>query len=200
MQRGEFVKGPSMVKSISWKEGSVFVIKVSEHLFSLTQMRENHLLQFFALTSEEYDFPDIDLSAERELFTIFVAENRIKDIFVRKIDNGKVKINRRPTERLMLSAVFGVGGVCGARLVELTDEFSSVGARVVQDNLTLENDLAQIYSHDLVGMVGDPAKLARRLRLYFESGVNWDESKKFVFNSIEPPPKNHSCNPPLRRI
>lgn len=37
-------------------------------------------------------------------------------------------------------------------------------------------------------MIGAPEKLRTRLLRYFETGVNWDDSKSFLFKGIPLPP------------
>jgi hypothetical protein len=189
-----------MLKRITWRVGDVYVLKVSDECYTLVQMRENHLLQFFALASKSGKFSGINLDAEQELFTIFVAENRIKELFVRKTESDEIRANTKSTNKLMLSPIFGIGGAQGAQLIELTDRFSSVDGKIIKDKLTAESDRDNIYSYELAGMIGSADKIKDRLVRYFETGINWDESKRFVFRSIEPPKRTNSCNPPLKRI
>jgi hypothetical protein len=54
-------------------------------------------------------------------------------------------------------------------------------------DLCLTEDLTDIHTHELAGMVGDPKKLQARLVRFFETGVNWDDSKSFLFPGIELP-------------
>jgi hypothetical protein len=61
-------------------------------------------------------------------------------------------------------------------------------AATFKDGLTIEDDLDVIYTHEYVGMVGDPEKLRTRLVRWFDAGVNWDDSKAFIFKGIQPPP------------
>jgi len=177
-----------MLKKIVWNEDSVFSLQLREDLFTLVQMRRNHLMQFFVVRNSTNEWAGTDLNAEYSLFYIFVAENRLKSLFVEKIETSLVTPSREPIPTLMLSAVIGNAGVHGAQLIELTPDYSSYGGRVVKDGLTVEHDLDLIYRHELCGMYGDPEKIRNRLLRYFDTGVNWDESKAFLFKGIQPPP------------
>ena len=61
-------------------------------------------------------------------------------------------------------------------------------ARIIKAGVTIDDDLDLIYAFELAGMLGDPEKLRRRLVRFFDSGVNWDEAKPFLFKDIAPPP------------
>lgn len=175
-----------MLKQLKWTENAVFSIRLRENLFSLAQMRKNHIMQFFDIQCTTSKWGG-DLNCVRSLFFLFVAENRIKSLFVEKLDRSVVIPSQEPIPRLMLSPVIGSDGSCGANLVELTEDFSAYGARIVKENLsqTLDRDL--IYRYELTGMVGDSEKLKNRLILFFDNSLNWDESKSFVFRGIDPP-------------
>lgn len=87
----------------------------------------------------------------------------------------------------MLSAIFGIPGNTGAKLIELTDAYSNIGAKVINGNLSPDSDLKLIHRYELCGMVGDPEKIIARIKVYREPGVNWDPSKEFLFPSIQRP-------------
>jgi hypothetical protein len=177
-----------MLKKMNWLEDSVLSIRLRDNLFTLAQMRRNHVMQFFALSRASNEWTGLDLNGESSMFFAFVAESKLKALFVENLDPGQVIPSCEPIPRLMLSAAFGNAGVHGANLIELTQDFSSVGARVVKERLTIENDLDLLYRHQVVGMIGDPEKLRKRLIRYFDTGVDWDDSKTFLFKGIQPPP------------
>lgn len=175
-----------MLKKITWRVGDVYAVKVREGLYLLAQMKENHLMEFFDVRRADPVWSGVDLNVEPMLFCVFVAEKRLLPMLVERLGEESVRPNRRATPTRMLNALFGPGP-SGAELVELTPEFSSVGARVVQGPLRVDTDLATIHAHELTGMVGDPAKLAARLARYVDTGINWDDSKRFLFPGIEAP-------------
>lgn len=151
-------------------------------------MRKNHLMEFYGVFHEADEWTDIDLNNEDILFCLFVAENRLKPLYSSIVERHSVKPNSRPIIKRMLSANLGKGLYGGAKLIELTEIYSQLPENVIKADLSIKDDLEIIYSHELCGMYGDPEKIRKRILTYIESGVNWDESKCFLFKDIQPPP------------
>ena len=183
-----------MLKRVQWKNNFVLNVRLRDDLFTLAQMRSNHLLEFFDIRSSG-EWGAVDLSSIRVLFTIYVAESRLRSLFSDWLPPSKIKPNDRPVERRMLSFIVKPDNSYGANLVELPDDLSSVSAKVIKADLSPTSDLTVIHNYELTGMVGDPEKLRTRLIRYFDSGVNWDGSKSFLFPSIalpEPRPADNA--------
>ena len=176
-----------MLKSLKWQEGLVLSIKVEEGLFVVAQMRNNHLLEVFNTFKSNDDWRGIDLNKVDGLFTVFVSIKNIKKIFSGVVSTDAVVPNGRPVEKRMLSAIFGTPGNTGAKLIELTDTYSNIDAKVINENLSPDSDLDLIHRYELCGMVGDPEKIIARIKVYRETGVNCDPSKEFLFPSIQRP-------------
>lgn len=180
-----------MLKKVTWTENAVFSMQLRDDLFTLVQMRKNHLMQFFAISKTSNDWAGTDLNKVQSLGTRYVAEKNIKSLLVEQLEPMVVIPDCRPIERRMLRAVIGNHGDHGADLIELTDSYDSLDAKVIQRGLTVENDLDLIYSYEMSGMLGDTEKLKARLLRYFDTGVNWDASKEFIFKGIAPPPPHY---------
>lgn len=176
-----------MLKSLKWQEGLVLSIKVEEGLFVVAQMRKNHLLEVFNIFRSTDDWSGIDLNKVDVLFAVFVSIKNIKNIFSGLVSTDAVVPNGRPVEKRMLSAIFGTPGNTGAKLIELTDTYCNIGAKVINENLSPDSDLNLIHRYELCGMVGDPEKIIARIKIYRETGVNWDPSKEFLFPNIQRP-------------
>ncbi|MFQ6573762.1 hypothetical protein [Pseudomonas sp. UM16] len=176
-----------MLRALKWQEGLVLSIKVEDGVFAIAQMRNNYLLEVFDVFREEDNWEGVDLNRLDVLFTIFVSVKNIKGIFSRLTTGAEIIPNQRPVEKRMLSAIFGAPGNTGARLIELSDDYSSIGAETLKDSLSPKDDLDLIYRYELCGMVGDPEKILSRLKKYRETGVNWDPSKEFLFPGIQLP-------------
>ncbi|MNJ36630.1 hypothetical protein D3C77_314250 [compost metagenome] len=176
-----------MLKTVKWQKDLVVSIKVEGGLFVLAQMRDNHLLEIFDLFSEDDDWEGLDLNGQDVLFTIFVSLKNIKGIFSRVVSETEVVPNRRPVETRMLSAIFGSPGSTGARLIELSENYSNIGAEVIKESLSPTHDLELIHRYELCGMVGDPEKIVARIKRYKDTGVNWDSAKEFLFPGIQLP-------------
>lgn len=176
-----------MLKKIQWEEGLVLSVKVRDDLFTLAQMRVNHLVEFFDVFRCDENWGGVDLNNEKIVFCIFVSTKNVRSIFSGIAPDFLVSANTRPVKRRMLSAILGAPGNTGANLIELSDKYSNIGGQIVKSSLTVENDLQLIYEYDLSGMEGDPDKILERLRIYYDTGVNWDKSKNFLFPNIQPP-------------
>ncbi|MED5609457.1 hypothetical protein VV867_17295 [Pseudomonas sp. JH-2] len=176
------------MKSVKWVEDQILSIKIDEGIYSLAQMRKNSLMEFFDVRRDSDTWKNIDLNKENIIFCLFVTEKKIKPIFSSIVDASKVSPNKRPIKKKMLSAIFGQGPKGGAKLIELTDNYSSYQAKIIKDNLSITTDISEIYDNELCGMVGDPEKIRKRLIIYFNTGVNWDESKGFIFSGVPLPP------------
>lgn len=176
-----------MLKSLKWQEGLVLSVKVEEGLYTIAQMRSDYLLEIFDIFRFDDDWRGADLNGANVLFTIVVSIKNIKKIFSSIVSDGFAVPNNRPVERCMLSAIFGTPGNTGAKLIELSEDYSNIGARVIKDTLSPDRDLALIHRYELCGMVGDPEKIILRIKNYRETGVNWDPSKEFLFPGIQRP-------------
>ncbi|WP_152645538.1 hypothetical protein [Pseudomonas sp. 10-1B] len=176
-----------MLKSLKWQEGLVLSVKIEEGLYTIAQMRSNYLLEVFDLFRIDDDWRGVDLNSVDVLFTIVVSIKNIKRIFSSIVSDEFTVPNNRPAEKCMLSAIFGTPGNTGAKLIELSEDYSNIGARVIKDTLSPDRDLALIHRYELCGMVGDPEKIILRIKNYRETGVNWDPSKEFLFPGIQRP-------------
>jgi hypothetical protein len=185
-----------MLKTIKWSEDRVLSLKLSENKYGLAQMRKNHLMEFYGVFHETDEWAGIDLNKEKILFCLFVAENRLKSLYSSIIEKDIVQPNSRPIIKRMLSANLGQGLYGGAKLIELTDTYSQLPENIIKPDLSTKNDLEIIYSHELCGVYGDPEKIRKRILAFIETGVNWDESKCFLFKDIQPPP--HECSVNVR--
>lgn len=176
-----------MLKSVKWVEDQVLCVQVADGIYSLAQMRKNSLMEFFDIFQENQDWSGVDLNNKDVLFCLFVVEKRLKPIFLSVVSPEQVVPNSRSIKKMMLSAAFDRGTQGGARLIELTDNYESYGAKVVKDVLSVPDDIDEIYGNELCGMYGNPEKIKKRLNDYFKTGVNWDESKGFLFSDINAP-------------
>ena len=175
------------MKSLKWQENLVLSIQVEEDLYAISQMRKNHLLEVFDVFSSNGDWTGVDLNKVDVLFTIFVSIKNIKSIFSSLVSSESVTPNEWPVEKRMLSAIFGAPGSTGAKLIDLSDEYSNIGAQVIKESLSPQDDLSLIHRYELCGMVGDPEKIIARIKNYRETGINWDPSKEFLFPGIQRP-------------
>lgn len=180
-----------MLKKTSCKEHDVISIKVKDGAFTIAQMRNNGIMQFFDIVRTDNEWEGLDLNDVPSLFFIFVADKALSPIFVEKLPSNMVARSAAPVPRKMLSAVIGNAGDYGANLIELTDSFSSYGAKVIKQDLKPEMDKDLIYRHEMAGTYGDPEKIRKRLARYFETGINWDDSKSFIFNDLPLPPPGY---------
>jgi len=176
-----------MLKSVRWVENSVLVIKLEDSLFTLAQMRVDGLMEFFNVFNSDDDWGGRNLNGAELLFCIFVAEKRLKPLFVRVLGKDEVVANCRPIPKKMLSFEWVAEDTYTANLIELSEGYSSVGGRVVKPNLSIESDLDVIQSHEMCGVLGEPDKLKHRLKFFYETGINWDEQKKFIYTALERP-------------
>lgn len=177
-----------MLKRIPWKQDAVLSFQLADDLFTLAQMRINCLMEFFDVFRSTPDWAGTDLNQAPIIFCAYAAENRFKSMINEILPAGVVIPNARPVRRRMLSAIIEADGKYGANLVELDDSFSSVDARLIQADLDPVKDAQIIYQHELAGMIGSPEKLRKRLTRYAQTGVNWDDSKSFLFPGISLPP------------
>lgn len=157
-------------------------IKLRSDLFTLAQMRDNNLMEFFDISRPADQWDGVDLNHVAVLFCNYVADGRIKSLFESFPSN--VVPNQRNVVKRMLSFLVKGAGQYGVDLIELDDRYSSVEARVVQHDLSPVSDRQLILGHELAGMVGDPVKLHKRLLRYFETGQDVDDAKAFIFPAL----------------
>jgi hypothetical protein len=177
-----------MLKSLKWEEGRLLSIQVGADLYTLAQMRANYLLEVFDVFRTTDEWEGIDLNTAKIIFCIFVSPKNIKSIFSDRPVEGSVIKNSRPIRTRMLSAILGAPGQMGAKLIDLTESYSNIGAEVIKSSLSADEDADLIYEYDLCGMEGNPDRLLKRIKVYHQTGVNWDDTKKILFPTIQPPP------------
>ncbi|MCD5972769.1 hypothetical protein [Pseudomonas quasicaspiana] len=175
------------MKTIKWVDDAVLVVEVAEGVYTLAQMREHGLMEFFDTFRTVDEWEGVDLNNSPILFCLFIASKPVKKLFLRFLTAGEVKVNERPTPKKMLSFRWVSEDTYTADLIELSDRYSSVGARVLKSDLCPDKDLEIIESHDFCGVAGDPVKLQERLRFFYDTGINWDDSKQFIFPSLKTP-------------
>ena len=175
------------MKTIKWVDDAVLVVEVNEGVYTLAQMREHGLMEFFDVFRTVDEWEGVDLNDRPILFCLFIAKNALKTLFLRCLTAGEVKVNERPILKKMLSFRWVSEGLYTADLIQLTDGYSSIGATVLKSDLCPDNDLAIIEGHDFCGVCGDPVKLQRRLRVFYNTGVDWDDAKHFIFPALKTP-------------
>jgi hypothetical protein len=177
-----------MLKNVKWSEDSVYSIKLRDDLYTLVQMRKNYIMQFFDIKHSSDEWQGIDLNNYSTIFFRFVAPKGLSRIFSKNISNGEIKPSLLPIETRMLSMDLSQAPNYSARLVELTNQFDTIGAKELTGRLEVPNDLDTIYRYELDGSEGRAEKISKRLIRYFETGVNWDDSKEFIFKGAPLPP------------
>lgn len=147
------------------KFGDVLNIKLRDDLFTLAQMRENNMIQFFDIARKDDSWSGVDLSAVEPLFCLFVADQRMRSLIEGVVPAAQVAPNARPTPRRMLSArpIMDQKYRCTVNLIELTETYEPLDALVLKADLQPDTDAETLLRHELAGMVSDPVKLGDRL-------------------------------------
>lgn len=170
---------------------TVIQIKLRDNLFTLVQLRPNFFMEFFNIAYTQAGFDQINLNNIERIFCIKVASQKFRSLMISRINLEAVTPNLRPLPNRMLSAIIEPGPRYGAKLIEFDKSFSELNATIIKENLNIKDDLELIYSYELSGMYGDPIKLTKRLLRYFDTRINWDESKEFLFKGIKILPANY---------
>ncbi|OCG17798.1 hypothetical protein A9G09_01145 [Gilliamella sp. wkB292] len=69
----------------------------------------------------------------------------------------------------------------------MDDRYTSVDQKVLIPQLTVKDYLDIIQTKEYAGMNGNSKNIQNRLLKFYENGINWDESKKFLFPDVTPP-------------
>jgi len=176
-----------MTAKTTFHENAVYSLRLRNDLFTLVQLRRNCFMQFFDVFNDTDEWQDLDLNHCRTLHFSIVATTGLKRLFSKQIDPSTVRPSTMPIERRMLRADLSAAPDYSAKLIELTDTHEALDATELSGRLSGMEDVETIHRYELAGMQGDPAKVSKRLIRYFETGVNWDESKAFLFKGIAPP-------------
>tara|TARA_B110001454_G_scaffold213372_1_gene231473 strand:+ start:64158 stop:64703 length:546 start_codon:yes stop_codon:yes gene_type:complete len=176
------------MKRTTSKKKTILSLRIGENLYTLAQIRTNSLVEFFDVFRSSPQWEGVNLNKAPIVFCAFAAEKRFKCLITEMISDDVVTPNERPLQRLMLSSIIEANDKYGADLVELDESFESTKARVIKKDLDPEKDRKTIYEYELTGMIGSADKLCTRLHRYVETGINWDDSKSFLFKGIPLPP------------
>ena len=170
---------------------SVYLIKITDDLYSICQHRGNTFFEFF-----DVFFPDfneerkIDLNETKILFTKSCAADRFKDFFVKEITS--VIPNSRAIETIYLHPFYYLlkrlqnGGDVNqyVSLVKRTNIYKSVDYESVIEQLNEQNNLQEIYKYNSFGMVGSADKIHEELSNYVKTGILWGREKSTLFPTI----------------
>lgn len=69
----------------------------------------------------------------------------------------------------------------------MDDRYTSVDQKVLIPQLTVKDYLDIIQTKEYAGMHGDSKEIQKRLLTFYETGINWDKSKKFLFPDVTSP-------------
>lgn len=177
-----------MLGNVEWEENEVYSLALRAGLYTLVQMRKNNILQFFDIKNSSDEWSGVDLGKFPTLFFKFVALKGIKRIFARKVPERDVARSSAPIEKKFLSMDLSQAPDYSAKLVELTEGFDIIGSKPLTGRLNAKDDLDTIYRYELAGSEGNVDRVANRLIRYFETGVNWDDSKAVLFKDVPQPP------------
>ena len=131
----------------------------------------------------------MDLNNIDVLHYRFIATQRLKDFFVKK-ENCIKHFNYEGKNFLFLDFFYKSEGNYGVNLVELPNNLDMLPLKQIKGDITLENNYEDIFNYELIGMIGDSNKIISRLNNYIQTGIDFDDSKKFIFpNIVLPKPK-----------
>lgn len=170
---------------------SVYLIKITDDLYSICEHRGNTFFEFF-----DVFFPDfneerkIDLNETKILFTKSCAADKFKDFFVKEITS--VIPNSRAIETIYLHPFYYLlkrlqnGGDVNQYVssVKRTNIYKSVDYEIVIEQLNEQNNLQEIYKYNSFGMVGSADKIHEELSNYVKTGILWGREKSTLFPTI----------------
>ena len=169
------------MKRLVWTENAVLSIRLREGLHTLAQMR-NTTMQFFSVRAAKDDWAGIDLNDFEPLFFNFVA-NATRGLYDHRLPKGSYTPSAAPIPRHMLNDVGGrnlwdpAPTRFGYDLVELPPDNELYPTTLVKKDLTITDDLDLLHHHEDIGMQTSPVMLRDRLIRYFDTGINFDDSK-----------------------
>ena len=170
---------------------SVYLIKITDDLYSICQHRGNTFFEFFDVFFSDFNEEiKIDLNETKILFTKSCAADRFKDFFVKEITS--VIPNSRAIETIYLHPFHYLlkrlqnGGDVNqyVSLVKRTNIYKSVDYEIVIEQLNEQNNLQEIYKYNSFGMVGSADKIHEELSNYVKTGILWGREKSTLFPTI----------------
>ncbi|MDO5105228.1 hypothetical protein [Capnocytophaga sp.] len=183
-----------MLKKIDLSDNHVYMIKISEEIFSVVQHRENTFFEFFDIFFTRPDAQKslyLDLNSIPVLCTYSLADNKLKDFFVRKethIKPNERECNRiffHPFHYMMEGLKQGKQLADGVALVR-RKSLQNVDYEVLIEYLNDKEHLNEIYQYNSFGMVGNTQKLQSELLKYVETGEFWSVLKADLFPKVAP--------------
>ena len=170
---------------------SVYLIKISEDLYSICQHRGNSFFEFFDIFFSNFDEEKkIDLNETKVLFTKSCAAHKFKDFFVEEITS--IIPNNRTIETIYLhpfhylfKELQNEGDINQyVSLIELTNIYKNIDYNVVIEQLDEQNNLQEIYKYSSFGMAGAGDKIQEELSNYVKTGILWGREKSTLFPTI----------------
>ena len=170
---------------------SVYLIKITDDLYSICEHRGNTFFEFFDVFFSDFNEEiKIDLNETKILFTKSCAADRFKDFFVKEITS--VIPNSRAIETIYLHPFYYLlkrlqnGGDVNQYVssVKRTNIYKSVDYEIVIEQLNEQNNLQEIYKYNSFGMVGSADKIHEELSNYVKTGILWGREKSTLFPTI----------------
>lgn len=174
------------IRKISLKEGEVVCVKLVEAKYTLAQMRNNGIMQFFDISNTNPSWPVLDLNRVSSLFYVFVSDQALSPIFLGKVLSAVVTPSAEPVPKLMLSAIFNPGNL-GARLIELTKKILLPGRRGHKGSTGSAGRLGHHSWTRNVRAAHRSREIAQATTTLLRDSVNWDDAKSFIFKDIRLP-------------
>ena len=170
---------------------SVYLIKITDDLYSICQHRGNTFFEFFDVFFSDFNEEiKIDLNETKILFTKSCAADKFKDFFVKEITsvipNSRAieTIYLHPFHYLLKGLQYGGDVNQYVSLVKLTNIYKSVDYEIVIEQLNEQNNLQEIYKYSSFGMVGSADKIHEELSNYVKTGILWGREKSTLFPTI----------------
>ena len=170
---------------------NVYLIKITDDLYSICQHRGNTFFEFFDVFFSDFNEEiKIDLNETKILFTKSCAADKFKDFFVKEITS--VIPNSRAIETIylhpfhyLLKGLQNGGDVNQyVSLVKRTNIYKSIDYEIVIEQLNEQNNLQEIYKYSSFGMAGSADKIHEELSNYVKTGILWGREKSTLFPTI----------------
>jgi hypothetical protein len=186
-----------MAKRVIWKPNVLVSLKLRDNLFTIGQILNKVIMQFFDISNSDGVWKNVDLNKTPMLFRAFVLRAPIDG----RITEKTVIPNFMPKDRYWIYPYSPIHkfypgkywerdgensfAFMGGELVDLGENFTldSCSGILVKENLRLPEDKDIIEKYELTNMWSSES-LTQRLVRYFDTGINRDDAKFEVFPGL----------------
>lgn len=176
------------VNHLGKEKAYAYTYKISENIFGLVQVKGAFCIFFDIFFEHTNKNLKLDLNKINILHYRHIATQRLKNFFV-KVESDVQLYDYEGVDFFVLDFFYKAPSLYGANLSKLPKNLDMLPLEIVVSDLSVDKNYNELIKYDLISMIGEVNDIKKRLCIYLETGVDFDNTKNFIFPNLTPKPK-----------